>query len=142
MKNRMNVEQMMAALRERRGLANNKGMTLVEVLIVLTIMASIMGVVGVFVVGAIDRANVKEAQVEIANLENMVNSHMLSSSPRALPETLEDLTKGPAPLAKKIPNDPWGNEYVYTKVSNVEFTIVSPGADGKEGTEDDVKGAE
>ena len=126
----------------RHGLANARGMTLVEVLIVLTIMASIMGVVGVFVVGAIDRANVKEAQIEIKNLEGLCNSYMLSSTPRALPESLEDLTKGPAPLTKKVPKDPWGNDYLYNKVSNMEFTISSAGADGKEGTEDDVGGAE
>ena len=126
----------------RHGLANARGMTLVEVLIVLTIMASIMGVVGVFVVGAIDRANVKEAQIEIKNLEGLCNSYMLSSTPRALPEQLEDLTKGPAPLTKNIPKDPWGNDYLYNKVSNMEFTIMSAGADGKEGTEDDVGGAQ
>ncbi len=141
---RMTAREMAQALTSggRSGLANARGMTLVEVLIVLTIMASIMGVVGVSVVSALDRANIKEAQIEIKNLESLVNSYMLSASPRALPDSLKDLTSGAVPLTRKIPNDPWGNEYVYNKVSNVEFTIVSVGADGNEGTEDDVGGAE
>lgn len=121
-----------------RGLVNARGMTLVEVLIVLTIMASIMGVVGVNVVGALQRADVKKATVEIGNLESMVTQYMLASSPRSLPDSLDDLTKGPAPLVDKVPKDPWGNDYVYNKTSNVEFTIISAGADGNEGTEDDV----
>ena len=141
---RMTAREMAQALTSggRSGLANARGMTLVEVLIVLTIMASIMGVVGVSVVSALDRANIKEAQIEIKNLESLVNSYMLSASPRALPDSLKDLTSGAVPLTRKIPNDPWGNEYVYNKVSTVEFTIVSVGADGNEGTEDDVGGAE
>lgn len=123
-------------------LANSKGMTLVEVLIVLTIMASIMGVVGVFVTGALDRSNVKEAQIEIRSLESMVNQYMLSASPRRLPDTLDDLTKGPAPVTKSVKPDPWGTEYVYKKINNREFEIISAGPDGSEGTDDDVRGAE
>ncbi len=118
-----------------------KGMTLVEVLVVLTIMASIMGMVGFFVAGALDNAAIKEAQSEIKTLSNAVDTYSTLNQ-RKFPDTLEQLTQGPAPLIKKIPKDPWGNEYIYNKTGPRAFEIISAGIDGKDGTEDDVKGAE
>lgn len=115
-----------------------RGMTLVEIMIVVTIMASVMGVVGFFVFGALGQANEKTAGLEISQMEGMVNSYYLMSSPHRLPDSLQDLTTGPSPLTKKINLDPWGNEYIYTKISNREFTIISAGQDGVEGTEDDI----
>jgi general secretion pathway protein G len=121
-----------------RSLAEAKGMTIVELMIVLTIIASIMGVVGFFVFGALDRASTQEARIEINQLGNMVDAYYLSSSPRQLPDSLQDLAEGPQPLTEEVPMDPWGNDYVYKKQSNREFEIYSAGPDGTEGTEDDV----
>lgn len=129
-------------VRVARALANAQGMTIVELMIVLTIIASIMGVVGFFVFGALDRANIQEARIEANQLSNMVDAYYLSSSPRSLPGSLEDLAKGPSPLTEKVPKDPWGNDYIYKKASNREFEIYSAGPDGSEGTEDDVHAEE
>ncbi|MFB6265217.1 MAG: type II secretion system protein GspG [Bradymonadaceae bacterium] len=115
-----------------------RGMTLVEIMIVITIMASIMGVVGYYVFGALDRANIKQAKIEIGKLRGMVNQYYLTTTPNKLPDSLEDLTKGPAPITKDVPNDPWGNPYVYEKQGGRQFKIYSPGPDGKSGTSDDV----
>jgi general secretion pathway protein G len=130
---RMSREQIM------RALAAPRGMTLVEVLIVLTIMASIMGVVGVFAVGAIDRANIKKAQIEIGNLSGFAEQYMIMNTPPKLPESLQDLATGPTPITKKVPQDPWGNDYIYNKTGPREFEITSAGKDGQPGTEDDIK---
>jgi general secretion pathway protein G len=120
-------------------LSKPRGMTLVEVLIVLTIMASIMGVVGVFAIGAIDTANIKKAQIEIGNLSGFVERYLVQSTPPRLPDSLEDLTAGPIPITKKVPKDPWGNDYIYERINNREFNIYSAGPDGQVGTEDDVR---
>lgn len=121
-----------------RSLSNAHGMTIVELMIVLTIIASIMGVVGFFVFGALDRASTSEARIEINQLSNLVEAYYLSSSPRSLPDNLEQLAEGPSPLTENVPQDPWGNDYVYKKNSNRDFEIYSLGPDGAEGTEDDV----
>lgn len=118
---------------------NTKGMTIVEIMIVLTIIASISGMVGFFVIGALDKANEKQALTEIRNLEGIVNSFYLASSPRKFPDSLEELTQGSSPLTKKIPKDPWGADYVYTKVGKREFSITCVGKDGQDGTDDDIK---
>lgn len=117
--------------------SNTKGMTIVELMIVLTIIASIMGVVGFYVFGTLDKANIQEARIEIGQLTQMVESYYLASSPRQFPNELDDLAEGPSPLTKEIPNDPWGNPYIYSKQGR-EFSITSAGPDGIEGNEDDV----
>ena len=115
------------------------GMTLVEIMIVITIMAMVSGAVGYFVFGTLDTANERTAQMEINQLTQMVETYYMSSTPNELPNSLEDLTEGRSPLTESIPQDPWGNDYVYERHSNREFEIYSPGADGVEGTEDDVR---
>merc|ERR1711974_91372 len=98
-----------------RIVGNTSGMTIVELMIVLTIIASIMGVVGFFAFGAINQAGNKEAQIEIKQLSNMVETYYLASSPRSLPNSLEDLAEGSSKLTEEVPKDPWGNDYIYTK---------------------------
>jgi len=131
-----------SALARSHGCESARGMTLVEIMIVVTIMASIMGVVGFYVFGALDQANVKEAKIEIEKLRQMVDQYYVTSTPNQVPDNLSTLTEGPAPITKSIPKDPWGNDYVYEKEGNREFTIYSPGPDGQPGTEDDVYGGE
>ncbi|RDV38556.1 prepilin-type N-terminal cleavage/methylation domain-containing protein [Bradymonadaceae bacterium TMQ3] len=126
-------------VRAAASIKSARGMTLVEIMIVITIMASIMGVVGVFVFGAIDRANEREATIEIQQLSQLVNTFYLTTSPNRLPNELNELTQGAAPLTKEVSNDPWGNPYVYVKSGNRDFEIFSVGPDGSEGTEDDVR---
>ncbi|RAL22816.1 hypothetical protein DL240_07945 [Lujinxingia litoralis] len=128
-----------AMVRAAANMKSARGMTLVEIMIVITIMASIMGVVGVFVFGAIDRANERTATIEIQQLNQLVNSFYLTTSPNRLPNELEEMTQGAAPLTKDIPSDPWGSPYVYVKNGNRDFEIFSVGPDGSEGTEDDVR---
>src|SRR5690554_7467457 len=86
MKRREEMERAAASIKSARG------MTLVEIMIVITIMASIMGVVGVFVFGAIDRANEREATIEIQQLNQLVNTFYLTTSPNRLPNEHNELT--------------------------------------------------
>lgn len=119
-------------------LARPHGMTLVEIMIVVTIMASVAGVVGFFVFGALDRANIRTAQMEVQQLESMVENYYMTTTPNQLPDNLEQLTEGSAPLTEEVPDDPWGNDYVYQRHGDRDFEIYSPGPDGVEGTEEDV----
>lgn len=122
----------------KRALVEAKGMTIVELMIVLTIIASIMGVVGFFVFGALDKASIQEARIEINQLGNLVDAYYLNASPRSLPDSLDQLAEGPSPLTEKVPKDPWGVDYIYKKEGNRKYEIYSVGPDGSEGTEDDI----
>ena len=115
-----------------------RGMTLVEIMIVLAIMASVMGIVGFFASGAITNGRIKEAQVEIGNLKQAVDSFwvMRQEYPDSLSQ-LADPPSGMAPIMERLPEDPWGNAYQYTR-ENDGFKIFSTGPDGSSGGGDDV----
>ena len=109
----------------RRALIEARGMTIVELMIVLTIIASIMGVVGFSVFGALDKANAQEARIEIKQLSNMCDTFYLSSSPKRMPTSLQELAEGPSPLTQQVPLDPWGKDYIYKLEGNRNFVIYS-----------------
>lgn len=92
-----------------------------------------------FTFGAIDcHEPTKVVPFETGQLSNLVEAYYLSSTPRVLPNRLEDLAAGPSPLTKEIQKDPWGNDYIYRKTSTKGFDIFSAGRDGIEGNEDDI----
>lgn len=122
----------------RQAIGTQRGMTIVELMIVMTIIASIMGVIAFNVFGVVDQAEIGNTKTEIQMMSQMVDTYYLSSSPRQLPNSLEDLTTGPTKLANKINKDPWGNDYIFKKISNREYEIISAGPDGSEGTDDDI----
>ncbi len=117
---------------------SERGMTLVEIMIVLAIMASIMGIVGFFARGALINANIKEAQTQIGTLMQAVDSYYVFRN--EWPDNLEQLAdppQGMAPILERIPEDPWNNPYQYSREGD-SFNIFSTGPDGNNGGGDDV----
>ena len=89
--------------------------------------------------GAIDCGSpIQESRIEIGQLSNMVDAYYLSSSPKALPLQLDELSRGPSPLTERVPQDPWGHDYVYEVWGPRDFEIYSAGPDGKRHTADDI----
>lgn len=121
----------------RSSLQSARGMTIVELMIVLTIIAGIMGIVGFFVFGALDDAGRKTADAQIRNIQAVLDSYYVTN--RQYPTSLQDLTQGPSPAMREVPVDPWGNEYVYRRISNREYELFSMGPDEIEGTDLDVR---
>ena len=117
-------------------LANTRGMTLIEIMIVITIMASIMGVVGFYVVGALEDANKQEAKIQMGNLKSSLDMYYTRSSPNEYPESLDKLVD--KRIMKEIPSDPWGEPYIYRRDSRTEYTLKSKGPDTAEGGGDDI----
>jgi general secretion pathway protein G len=120
--------------------ASERGMTLVEIMIVLAIMASVMGIVGFFANGAITNSRIKEAEVQLGNIKQAVDSFwvMRQEYPDSLSQ-LADPPGGMAPILERLPEDPWGNEYQYTKENN-GFKVFCMGPDGATGGGDDICG--
>ena len=123
---------------------SQRGMTLLEIMIVLAILALVMGlVVGPRVMkmfgeskGDIAAATVKKYAYEA------FPSWSASHPDKGCPDKLEDLSEY---MDKKDTKDPWGNQYKLLCPPNLPpgarggIAISSPGEDGKEGTGDDVK---
>ncbi len=127
---------------------NQKGFTLIEIMVVLAILAGLIAMVAPNIIGEAGAARVKTAKAEMANISLALDMYKLdnfsypstsqgiealASKPSGSPEPKNYKSGG---YMKKMPVDPWGNAYLYfSKKSNYE--IVSLGADGEEGGEED-----
>ncbi len=123
-------------------LPNRKGMTLVEIMIVLTILAGIMVAVGVYAFDALDRANIAQTRVKLEKISSKVQEFYAFQSPSAMPDNISDLTSPPggepAYLRDQDIKDSWGNPISYSKSGNRAYELRSPGPNGSEGDADDV----
>tara|TARA_Y100000768_G_scaffold388293_1_gene383362 strand:+ start:5483 stop:5932 length:450 start_codon:yes stop_codon:yes gene_type:complete len=129
-------------------LKSQRGMSLVEILIALTLLA----VAGTFVAtnffAQLDEGNIKAAKIQIKNLEGVLSEykrrcHNYPSTEQGLDALVNPPTGGkecknyPSNGFLKdgnIPNDPWENEYGYESDGRT-YTIISYGQDGMEGGE-------
>lgn len=119
-----------------------KGFSLLEIMAVLTIMAMAMGGVAVGVMGYIDKAKVKQAKMDIKNISNGLDLYKTEFNNYPDGEDgLQKLVDEKILKEKKVPKDPWGNEYIYIfpGTNNTDyFDLYSFGKDGKDGGEDDI----
>ena len=121
----------------------HRGMTLLEIMIVLAIIALVMGLV----VGPRVMKLFGESKVDIAR--DTVRKYAFEAYPswsaahpdKACPERLEDLNEY---MNNKDAKDPWGGTYKMMCGQNLPagakgLAVQSPGEDGKDGTSDDIK---
>jgi general secretion pathway protein G len=117
--------------RERRA---ERGMTLIEIMVVLVIIGLIAGAVAVNVMGRLDEAKVKQAKTDLHTLENCLDLFKLDKG--RYPTTEEGLAAVVAAGKCKNVKDPWQNDYVYLNPGQAHtdsFDVKSYGADGKPG---------
>ena len=128
--------------------ADESGITLIEILIVIVILGLLAVSIGPRVFTAPDKAKVAKAQQEVAAMENAIQLyaisvgdyptteqglHALWSPPNPEPQNWE----GPY-VTKPIFTDPWGTNYVYVYPGShqgYDYDLYSLGKDGKEGGE-------
>jgi general secretion pathway protein G len=129
--------------RYRRG-DESIGMTLIEILVVLVLIAIVMGIVGGNFLGQGEKAKANAAKIEIGQISQSLDLFKLEVGRYpSTQEGLQALISAPAGVAnwngpywKKatVPKDPWGAEYKYAAPGQAgPYDIVSLGADGKEG---------
>lgn len=118
---------------------NQRGMTLIEIMIVLIIVGGLMAVLGNRVVGQLGTAQNKQAKIAMSGLGDALDMYRASCG--SYPENLEALVEkpgdcpnwGPEPYLKKIPKDPWNGDFIYERSSRSKYVLRSLGADGAEG---------
>src|SRR5581483_8515520 len=126
--------------------AAQRGMTLMEILVVLTLIGIITGIVAGNFIGKGEKAKADAAKIEIGQIGQALDLFKLEVG--RYPTTQEGLQalvtappgatnwNGPYWKQSTVPKDPFGNEYKYTAPgAHVAYDIVSYGADGKEGGE-------
>lgn len=121
----------------RLGRRASRGVTLVEVLIVVAIMAIIAGGATVLVFPEFKKARVKSAVIGASTIKTAADSYReLDSTTDACP-TIADLVSAKKIDGKKI-DDPWGVPYKI-RCEEGEIRVYSAGNDRKENSADDIR---
>lgn len=122
-----------------------RGMTLVEIMVVVVIISMVAGIVGVAVFNQLQTAQVETAKTQMKQIADGLELYRLTN--KKYPSTGEGLSalttsQGKAPpTMKDIPQDPWGNDYVYIypgQRGSGGFDLMSYGPDGVQGGGDDI----
>ena len=118
-------------------LRNARGMTLVEILIVLAIIGALMAVLLPQVTSRLDRARQQETKISIGQVVNALNLYYTDCG--KYPSSLEGLIKADPdcsnwaePYLKSMPKDAWKREFSY-EIDGNNYIIKSLGSDGREG---------
>jgi general secretion pathway protein G len=132
------------AARRRSRLHGQRGFTLVEMLVVITIIGLIMSLVGPRVLNYLGESKVKAAKIQIQSFSSALDLFYLDAG--RYPSTSEGLAalvkpaaglatwNGPYVKGGVLPNDPWGKPYIYRSPGERSaYEIVSYGSDGQEG---------
>lgn len=129
---------------------HHKGFTLVEMLLVLVILATLAAIVIPKFSGRTEQAKITAAKSQISGMEMALDSFEVDTGvyPKgnagleALVEPPSGAQNWKGPYMKKgIPLDPWGNPYVYAypgKNNPSGYDLMSMGPDGRVGGDDDI----
>jgi len=122
-----------------------KAFTLIEIMIVIIILGLLASLVVPNLIGQSEQAKEKLVCVQMKSLKNALDSFKIQEGRYPTTEEgLMALVKNPNPQKyknypnggflgnKKLPKDPWGDNYIYIN-QNGNIDILSLGADGKEG---------
>jgi len=129
---------------------NQRGFTLIEILVVVVILGILAGIVVPRLLGEPEKARRTKAEVQIRGFEQALASFKLDNgffptTDQELKALVEKPQTGKVPAhyrtngyMKKIPMDPWGNPYVYLSPGiHDDVDIISYGPDGASGGEGD-----
>jgi general secretion pathway protein G len=137
----MSSKQMLRSRLRDRG---QGGFTLVEMLVVITIIGMIMALVGPRVLNYLSESKVKAARIQIQSFSNALDLFYLDAG--RYPTSSEGLAalvqptagiatwNGPYLKGGNVPNDPWGTAYVYRSPGqHGPYDVISYGSDRQEG---------
>lgn len=124
--------------------SGEQGFTLVEMLVVITIIGLIMGLIGPRVLNYLSESKVKAAKIQIQSFASALDLYSLDtgrypSSAEGLAALVQPTTgggtwNGPYLKGGSLPNDPWNHAYLYRAPGeHGPYNIVSLGSDGQEG---------
>lgn len=136
----MNIRQLKTLLKQE------EGMTLIEILIVIALIAMVGSFVGVKVLRQYDNAKVDATKIQMRNLGPVLDMFKRDCGFYPLTDQgLDALSKkpqgrecknyDPEGYTKKVPKDGWDRDFMYTSDGNT-YSLKSLGQDGAEGGTD------
>jgi general secretion pathway protein G len=134
-----------------KGKSEDRGFTLIELMVVIIILGILVGYVGVRIMGKPEEARRTKARVQMETLETALKLYKLDNGVYPTTEQGLQALVNPPEVGRlpgkwreggylekgKVPKDPWGNEYVYLCPGiHDDFDLISYGGDGEPGGED------
>jgi general secretion pathway protein G len=123
-----------------------RAFTLVEMLLVMTIIGILAAIVIPKMVGRSEQARLTAVHADLSSIKTALDAFEVDNG--YYPKSMQDLLQQPnnaknwhGPYLDKVPQDPWGNNYLYYypgKHNQNSYDLLSVGPDGKEGSEDDI----
>jgi len=109
-----------------------RGMTLIEIMVVLVILGLIASFIGYNVFSNLKSAQVKSAGLDLKGISNGVDLYHVETG--QWPDGLGQLVPK---YLKEVHKDPWGSEYLYVR-SGDGYDVYSYGPDKAQGGGDDI----
>jgi len=109
-----------------------RGMTLIEIMVVLVILGLIAGAIGYNVFSQLKEAQIKTATLDLKAISNGVDLFHVETG--QWPDSLQQLVPK---FVKDLHKDPWGSEYNYVHTGD-GYDVYSYGPDKSQGGGDDI----
>jgi general secretion pathway protein G len=129
-----------------------RGLTLIEVVVVIIVLGLLAGLVGPQIIGRVSEAKSSTARTQVELFSVALDNYRLDNSrypttEQGLQALRERPMRDPAPrnwrgpyLRKEIPLDPWGQPYIYKSPGDENpssYDLFTLGRDGQPGGEDE-----
>jgi general secretion pathway protein G len=112
--------------------ALKRGMTLIEIMVVLVILGLIAGAIGYNVFNRLKEAQIDTARLNLRKLSDSIDIYRVENG--QLPDSLGQLVPK---IIKELPKDPWQMEYKYVRQGE-NYDVYSYGPDKAQGGGDDI----
>ena len=111
---------------------SRRGMSLVEVMVVIAIIVTLMSIIGYAALSAYQDSMVQTTQLQMGEIVKRVELRSLKKGPPSTSEGIASLYTDPN---DKVPQDSWKHDFVYVSPgpNGMPFDLVSYGSDGSEG---------
>ncbi len=109
-----------------------RGMTLIEIMVVLVILGLIAGAIGYNVFNQLKEAQIKTATLDLKAISNGVDLYHVETG--QWPDGLTGLVPK---YVKELHKDPWGSDYSYVRTGD-GYDVYSYGPDKAQGGGDDI----
>jgi general secretion pathway protein G len=119
--------------RKSRARRRAAGFSLIELMVVIIIIGIIGSFAAVKLLGTTDKARVAQAINDMNVIAQALKFYKLEKG--VLPDSLDEIAEQIE--GDEVPDDPWGNKYIYRKISKSKFDILCLGADGEEGGDEE-----
>lgn len=114
-----------------------RGMTLIEIMIVVAIIAMVTGGVAVIAIPRMREAQVQQAETGARVIRSAVSQWQLAENEYGECPTVSQLVEDKQLDSGQNTTDPWGQDYTITCADD-EVIVSSTGPDKKKGTADDI----